>query len=235
VEFNDSNADGMYNSGEECINGLTAIDQNGMQFRFYRPVLDVLGTTTFSGSSADGLFTVVFHLGNTTFVRNGRTVYPTSVKFDLILDFRSYSRKCASNSRFALIARAKSRERSRESDTDSSAGSRAGDHSTTVSFGSAATPSGFFSWSTTVNATTATSVLPNTAVLFSGLRDDASNSDLRQGENSKIAFYSFDVVNPVRIEWDPEFGYASSNAANKIALGFWMVILTLLSLFATHF
>lgn len=221
VEFNDANGDRMFNINEICGTPTRFRQQNWGRF-VYAGETDSVKTIT--GRTTDNLFGVAMHISNTSFTTpSGRVIYPTSAKFDFILNTTNYQWKCSNpaTSRLALVAFTKSREFTRTKEASGPA-----TVTTTVDFGSSATPAGFFSWATTADTTTVSDAsVVSHDVLFSGLAENTNtnvfpDSDTDSGEISRIAFYSFDVQQPRWINWDPELGYGSNtSSAQKVVAG----------------
>jgi len=95
-----------------------------------------------------------------------------------------------------------------------------------LQLGTAATPLGFFTWADTVNVgtnsvSTANIIVSPLVTESQQTQSDGNNedaADLEIGEGAQRAVYTFDVVHPPSIEWDPELGYSGNmNGATSIA------------------
>jgi hypothetical protein len=188
----------------------------------------------FSGVSNDGVFAVYVTVGSTLFNitnRMVRVIDPSSCKIDVVLNNLD-SRYTLPNSRLALIAKVKSKALTKDLSSASS----------TVEMGSAATARGFFSWDTTVNATVNGTLITDVAVITTPLAAQTNSSDLsddglENGENCQLAIYSFDVVRPNKIVWDPEIGVLaySSDTSSATINTYSMITILLLSMIVAFF
>jgi hypothetical protein len=145
-------------------------------------------------------------------VKDGRSITPTSAKFDIAINAANFNYSCP-NSMLTLLMKVKSKQTSKTVSDNTSGKSKA------VQLGTAATPLGFFTWADTVQVNGGS---VNASIAVSAWTDDTNSdgrgeTDLDSGEAAKRAWFSFLAVRPQTLFWDPEIGYADSTVTSPAA------------------
>jgi hypothetical protein len=219
VEYVENGAHAGFQRGEDAVGTTWQFSKDAFAFSTL-PDTTVAGATVknFQGQSMDKVFTVVGHMSSTTFSAGGQVVTPGKQKFDIIIDTTNFT-YTKTGSRLAIIAAVQSASSVRTTVKDDSGSTVTSEshRSRSVQFGADATPTAFFDWAANVTVTPGNT---QAAVITSAMAVDTSDSEGESdGENNKAVSFAFDVVQPVKIEWDPSVGVGAGafNGAAAVA------------------
>lgn len=168
----------------------------------------------FSFSSNDDVFTLKFNFMNVlhTNDRDEILATPTQTKFDVLVQGYPYQGK---DTRLALVMRMESKTTAVIKDADEALLSKT--VTKQVTYGADASLSWsneFTSYSDGVPSTKAvlssTMIPPAKASAKISADEGATDSSSRSGEAAELLVFSFDAIQPSRIEWDPTMGTSAT-------------------------
>jgi len=202
IEYLENNGQKGYQPADATISSIDFLS-SGKSSNFWNPIACVAGSASNSYDcavlGASGQVQAIVHILGDTGNVNGIPVHPTSIKFDINIDYANKR----NNTNLAVVVATRSKEHQVEKSTSSEQDSGfTTNKEKQVSFGD----NGFFSWATTASVAGVTGV----EVYNEPLASNDNDGGLESGESGHRLVFSFQSTAVGPILWDPKLSVSSS-------------------------
>jgi len=219
IEYVESNGQKGYQPDETTVSSIDFLTA-GKTANFWQPLSCVAGSASNSydctATGASNQFQGIVHILGDTGDVNGVPVNPTSIKFDINIDYAN--KQSNTNVALVIVTRSKEHQVEKSTSTEEDSGFTTSKEKQ-VSFGN----NGFFSWAT--NATVAG--VAGVEVFNEPLAANDNDSGLESGESGHRLVFSFQSTAVGPIAWDPKL--AASSSVSLIP-SFGLLLLSLMTL-----